>query len=71
VGTIGVAFEFSRVERQRGVACVLGISMVGTGLWLCAGTIGGTDPGMLFLVRRECVLGVDLSALFVVGLGAV
>ncbi len=68
---MGLALGPKRVDRQRSVAGMTGVGMVGTGHQFCAGTIGGTDPGILFLVRRECVLGVDLSARFVVGLGTV
>jgi hypothetical protein len=59
------------VDQLRGVAGMTSVGMVGTGCWLCVGIIGGTDPGILFLVRCECILGVDLSARFVVGLCAV
>jgi hypothetical protein len=42
---------------------------MGTGRWLFLG-IGGTNLGMLFLVRRACVQGVSQRDRLVVGLGA-
>jgi hypothetical protein len=68
---MGLILGPKRVDRQWGVAGVTGVGMVGTGRWFCVGTIGGSDQGILFLVRHECILGEDLSAHFVVGLGAV
>ncbi len=55
-----------RGDRLTGVASVAG----GIGRLGIAGVIGGTVPGILFLVMRRWTHFVDFSARFVVGFGA-
>ncbi len=50
-------------------AGVGGNGSTGTGQWLFL-VIGGTNPGMLFLVLRACVQGVSQRDCLVEGLGA-
>ncbi len=50
-------------------AGVGGDGSAGTGQWLFL-VIGGTNPWMLFLLRRMCVQGVSQRDCLVVGLGA-
>jgi hypothetical protein len=72
LGTRGLVLSQDCLEQQRGGASLgVCIGAVGTGCRLCVGTIAGTDPRILFRVWCECIQGVLLSSLFVVGLGAV